>query len=47
MIECIFYGKVAAAKSIEHIVSESLGNTTYLLGKGSVFVQESGYYNEK
>ncbi|MGP2550117.1 HNH endonuclease [Mucilaginibacter rubeus] len=35
-MECIFCTKTNTAKSIEHIVSESLGNTTYLMDRGAV-----------
>lgn len=36
MIECIFCENSTDAKSIEHIVSESLGNTTYVMERGRV-----------
>lgn len=35
-MECIFCLKENEAKSIEHIVSESLGNTMYLMQRGAV-----------
>lgn len=35
-INCIFCDKPNIAKSIEHIVSESLGNTNYVMQKGRV-----------
>jgi hypothetical protein len=36
IMECIFCEQPNEAKSIEHIVSESLGNTVYLMERGSV-----------
>jgi len=35
-MKCIFCNNENKAKSIEHIVSESLGNTTYLMTRGAV-----------
>lgn len=36
MVECIFCKNSTNAKSIEHIVSESLGNTSYVMERGRV-----------
>lgn len=36
MINCIFCDNLNEAKSVEHIIPESLGNKTYLMEKGAV-----------
>ena len=35
-MKCIFHGKESPANSIEHIVSESFGNSNYVIAKGAV-----------
>lgn len=46
MIECIFCENATDAKSIEHIVSESLGNTTYVMERGRVCDECNGRFSK-